>query len=386
MRSKYDMKRKIIRVSTIPMSLDLLLKGQLKMLAEHYEVVAVSSPGPELQKVAEREGVRTVELPMERRISLWKDLVALGKMIRLFRKEKPDLVHSLTPKAGLLSMLAGWICRVPVRIHMFTGLVFPSATGWKQKLLILTDKLTCACATYVNPEGLGVKRDLERYHITRKPLHIIGNGNINGIDMAYYSRSEEVLEKVAAIREEGCFTFCFVGRMVGDKGINELVSAFKEVYAKHPEARLVLVGPFEEQLDPVLPETKEEILHHDGILFMGWQNDVRPFLAAADVFVFPSYREGFPNVVMQAGALELPCIVTDINGCNEIIISGENGVIIPPKDKEALQAAMLQLMEQTDMRERLAANARRMVEERYEQQWLWKEIAKTYEELLNIEH
>lgn len=378
--------KKVLRISTIPLSLDILLKGQLKMLAEHYEVVAVSSPGPELQKVAEREGVRTVELPMERRISLWKDLVALIRMIRLFRKEKPDMVHSLTPKAGLLSMLAGWICRVPVRMHLFTGLVFPSTTGWKQKLLILTDKLTCACATYVNPEGLGVKRDLERYHITSKPLHIIGNGNINGIDMVYYSRSEEVLEKAAAIREEGSFTFCFVGRMVGDKGINELVSAFKEVYSKHPEARLVLVGPFEEQLDPVLPETKEEILHHAGIRFMGWQNDVRPFLAAADVFVFPSYREGFPNVVMQAGAFDLPCIVTDINGCNEIIVPDENGVIIPPKDKETLQAAMLRLMEHPEEREHLAGNTRRMIEERYEQQRLWKEIAKTYEVLLNIEH
>lgn len=378
--------KKVLRISTIPLSLDILLKGQLKMLAEHYEVVAVSSPGPELQKVAEREGVRTVELPMERRISLWKDLVALIRMIRLFRKEKPDMVHSLTPKAGLLSMLAGWICRVPVRMHLFTGLVFPSTTGWKQKLLILTDKLTCACATYVNPEGLGVKRDLERYHITHKPLHIIGNGNINGIDMVYYSRSAihtppSLCDTPSIIEGEKCFTFCFVGRMVGDKGINELVSAFKEVYAKHPEARLVLVGPFEEQLDPVLPETKEAILHHEGIRFMGWQNDVRPFLVAADVFVFPSYREGFPNVVMQAGAFDLPCIVTDINGCNEIIVPGENGVIIPPKDKEALHAAMLRLMEHPEERERLAGNARRMIEERYEQQRLWGEILKVYKGL-----
>lgn len=375
--------KKILRISTIPLSLDILLKGQLKMLAEHYEVVAVSSPGPELQKVAEREGVRTVELPMERRISLWKDLVALIRMIRLFRKEKPDLVHSLTPKAGLLSMLAGWICRVPVRIHMFTGLVFPSVTGWKQKLLILTDKLTCACATYVNPEGLGVKRDLERFHITRKPLHIIGNGNINGIDMAHYSRTDEVMQQAVAYREAGCFTFCFVGRMVGDKGINELVSAFKEVYAKHPEARLILVGPFEEQLDPVLPETKEAILQHEAIRFMDWQDDVRPFLASADVFVFPSYREGFPNVVLQAGAMDLPCIVTDINGCNEIIIDGENGIIIPPKDRQALLAAMLRFMEHPEERKRMAGNARRMIEERYEQKQLWKELLRTYEELLN---
>ena len=170
------------------------------MLAEHYEVVAVSSPGPELQKVAEREGVRTVELPMERRISLWKDLKSLVGMIRLIRRERPDMIHSLTPKAGLLSMVAGWLCGVPVRMHTFTGLVFPTTTGWKQKLLILTVRITCACATYVNPEGLGVKRDMERYHTTNKPLNIIGNGNISGIDMAYFSRSEEVLEKAADYR------------------------------------------------------------------------------------------------------------------------------------------------------------------------------------------
>ncbi|MDO4186112.1 MAG: glycosyltransferase family 4 protein [Bacteroidales bacterium] len=373
--------KKVLRISTIPLSLDILLKGQLRMLAEHYEVVAVSSPGPELQKVAEREGVRTVALPMERRISLWKDLKSLVGMIRLIRKERPDMIHSLTPKAGLLSMLAGWLCGVPVRMHTFTGLVFPTTTGWKQKLLILTDRITCACATYVNPEGLGVKRDMERYHITNKPLHIIGSGNISGIDMAYFSRSEEVLEKAADYRDEKRFTFCFVGRMVGDKGINELVCAFREIYEKHPEVRLVLVGPFEEKLDPVLPETKEQILHHPGIRFMDWQSDVRPFLAASDVFVFPSYREGFPNVVIQAGAFDLPCIVTDINGSNEIIVHGENGVIIPPRDKEALQTAMLRMIEHPEERLRLAQNARRMIAERYEQKQLWRALLNVYESL-----
>lgn len=373
-------KKKVLRVSTIPLSLNLLLKGQLKMLNEEYEVVAVSSPGEDLEAVAEREGVRTVELPMERRISLFKDIRSLWAMIKLIRKEKPWMVYSLTPKAGLVTMIAGKLCGVPVRVHMFTGLVFPTATGLKRQILMFTDRLTCFCATVVNPEGEGVKRDLERYHISSKPLTIIGNGNINGLDMDFYDRTPEVLEKGKAYQKEGTTTYCFVGRIVGDKGINELVSAFKRLHAEHPATRLLLVGPFEDNLDPVSEETRATIETLSAIEAVGWQSDVRPFLAASDVFVFPSYREGFPNVVMQAGALGLPSIVTDINGSNEIIRNGENGVIIPSKDEEALYQTLKDTLENPDKWKTIAANARESIARRYEQQMLWKEIKKFYKQ------
>lgn len=373
-------KKKVLRVSTIPLSLNLLLKGQLKMLNEEYEVVAVSSPGEDLKMVEEREGVRVVELPMERRISLFKDIRSLWAMIKLIRKEKPWMVYSLTPKAGLVTMIAGKLCGVPVRVHMFTGLVFPTATGLKRQILMFTDRLTCFCATVVNPEGEGVKRDLKRYHISSKPLTIIGNGNINGLDMDFYDRTPEVLEKAKAYQKEGTTTYCFVGRIVGDKGINELVAAFKRLHAEHPATRLLLVGPFEDNLDPVSEETRNTIETLSAIEAVGWQTDVRPFLAASDVFVFPSYREGFPNVVMQAGALGLPCIVTDINGSNEIIRNGENGVIIPSKDEEALYQTLKDTLENPDKWKTIAANARESIARRYEQQMLWKEIKKFYKQ------
>lgn len=373
-------KKKVLRVSTIPLSLNLLLKGQLKMLNEEYEVVAVSSPGEDLKMVEEREGVRVVELPMERRISLFKDIHSLWAMIKLIRKEKPWMVYSLTPKAGLVTMIAGKLCGVPVRVHMFTGLVFPTATGLKRQILMFTDRLTCFCATVVNPEGEGVKRDLERYHISSKPLTIIGNGNINGLDMEFYDRTPEVLERAKAYQKEGTTTYCFVGRIVGDKGINELVSAFKRLHAEHPATRLLLVGPFEDNLDPVSEETRNTIETLSAIEAVGWQSDVRPFLAASDVFVFPSYREGFPNVVMQAGALGLPSIVTDINGSNEIIRNGENGVIIPSKDEEALYQTLKDTLENPDKWKTIAANARESIARRYEQQMLWKEIKKFYKQ------
>ena len=374
------MKKKVIRISTIPMSLDVLLQGQLRMLAEHYEVVGVSSPGADLEKVEKREGIRTLDVPMERKIAPFKDLVSLIRLIRLFHREKPWMVHSITPKAGLLAMMAAWICRVPVRVHLFTGLVFPTTTGLRQKILMATDKLTCACATRVIPEGKGVKRDLEQFNITSKPLEIIGNGNINGIDLDYFARTTEVEEKAQAYRKKDTTTFCFVGRMVRDKGINELVAAFEKLYQTHPDTRLLLVGPFEDALDPVLPETKRMIEQHAAIEWMGWQKDIRPFLAASDVFVFPSYREGFPNVVIQAGAMELPCLVTDINGCNEIIEEGVNGCIIPSQDQQALYEAMEKLLD-TELRETLRQQARPQIANRYERKVLWKELLQFYRSL-----
>lgn len=374
------MKKKSIRISTIPMSLDILLQGQLRMLSEHYEVVAVSSPGKDLEKVEKREGVRTVAVPMERQISPIRDLVSLFRLIRLFHREKPWMVHSLTPKAGLLAMIAAWICRVPIRIHSFTGLVFPTASGLKQKILIATDSITCACATTVLPEGKGVQKDLERFRITSKPLNIIGNGNINGIDLEFFDQTPAILEQAEKYRKEEVLTFCFVGRIVRDKGINELVSAFQRLHQTYPNTRLVLVGPFEEQLDPVLPETRQAIEQQAAIEWMGWQDDIRPFLAASEVFVFPSYREGFPNVVLQAGAMGLPCIVTDINGSNEIISEGINGCIIPSQNEQALYEAMEKMLN-LEERQKLAQQARPQIANRYERKALWKELLKFYRSL-----
>lgn len=351
------------------------------MLNEDYEMVAVSSPGKDLEEVGAREGVRTVGIRMERRISPIQDLKSLFALIKLIRKEKPWMVHTMTPKAGLLGMLAARICGVPVRLHLFTGLVFPTSTGLKRRLLMATDKLTCACATFINPEGEGVKRDLERFGITHKELHIVGNGNINGIDMTYFDRTEEVMKKAESIREKDCITFCFVGRIVGDKGMNELAEAFARLEKEFPSCRLLLVGDFEEKLDPVSPETKRMFLENSRVTFAGWQQDIRPYLAASDIFVFPSYREGFPNVVLQAGAMGLPSIVTDINGSSEIIRDGVNGVIIPPRDTEALWKAMRNMLTDEAARRKMAANARNLIGSRYDRMFLWQELKKTYKSL-----
>lgn len=387
------MSLKIIRTTTLGTSLYTFCEGILSDLRKKgYEVVAISSPDSDFEALREREGVRTIAIPMERRMAPFKDLVALFRLIHVFFKEKPDMVHSMTPKAGLLCMIASWLVRVPVRVHTFTGLVFPTAKGMTRRLLMTTDRLTCSCATHVIPEGQGVMNDLKNYGITSKQMKVLGYGNVMGVDMKRFSRRPEVMEKVALLQKEGVFTFVFVGRIVGDKGINELVQAFTALLAQDDarKFRLILVGRFEEKLDPISSDTKQTIESTPEIEAVGprYGDDLLAWYAASDCFVFPSYREGFPNTVLEAGALGLPSIVTDINGSREIIIpfdknhKGATGLIIPSHDAEALQDAMTWMITHDEERKRMAANARPSIESRFEQRFVRQCLYDYYDEIL----
>ncbi len=373
---------KIIRACTVSQSVGFFV-GLIPELQEMgFEVVAVSSDGPELERVRAAGG-KTVVVEMQRHISPLKDLRSLWRMIKVFRKEKPAMVHSMTPKAGLLCMMAAWLTRVPVRVHTFTGLVFPTSTGLKRRILMATDWLTCACATHIIPEGEGVKRDLLSNGITKKPIHVLGYGNVMGIDLKRFDpENPEVAEAARPLRKIGVFTFIFIGRIVRDKGINELVEAFSRLYKERQDIRLLLVGPAEDNLDPVSAETKEIIRTCKGIEAVGSQKDVRPWLAASDCLVFPSYREGFPNVVIEAGAMGLPSIVTDINGSREIIIEGKNGTIVPSRDAEVLYSAMKRMATDQSWRESLAANARSLIASRFEQSYVRQCLKDFYDEIL----
>ena len=240
--------KKIIRAATIGMSLNIFCKGLLTELVDDgYDVVALSTPDKDLKELGEREGVKTIGVNMERHVSPWKDFISLERLIKVLRKEKPDMVHSMTPKAGLLCMVAAWWANVPLRVHTFTGLVWPTTEGLMRQILILTDKLTCACATHVIPEGEGVKSDLERC-ITKKPMRVLGFGNVKGIDLNDWKREREKQP-----HSDDSLIFVFVGRIVRDKGLNELVPAFVRLHDLYPKVKLILVGPYEENLDPIMP-------------------------------------------------------------------------------------------------------------------------------------
>ena len=278
------------------------------------------------------------------------------------------------------------------------------ATGTKRKVLDFVEKVTYASATKVYPNSKGLYDFIVANRLTSpEKLKVIGNGSSNGIDTNFFSLDQVPLEKQTELKKEwnitpNDFVFVFVGRLVGDKGINELVQAFQNLETRNQESetlisspkslvsskipKLLLVGPLESELDPLKEETLKEITTNPNIIRVGFQKDVRPFFAIANALVFPSYREGFPNVVMQAGAMELPSIVSDINGCNEIIIEGENGTIIPVKDSDAVYNAMLRFIEDEPYYEKLKANARKMIQDRYEQQVVWDALLEEYNTLL----
>lgn len=379
-------KPKLIRTSTIAASLNILLKGQLAFLNKHYEVVAVSGGDAHLEALRVREHVRVAEVTINRSISPVKDVVSLIELFFLFRKEKPQIVHSITPKAGLLSMIAAYFAGVPFRIHTFTGLIFPYKTGFMHSLLLFMDKVLCGFATHIYPEGEGVKQDLITYKVTSKPLTVLANGNVNGIDLSYFDPQQVVEDQKQSLKalleiKISEFVFVYVGRLVGDKGINELITAFVDLQKENSYCKLLLVGDYEKDLDPLNSHIMTQIENNQNIISVGFQQDIRPYLSISDVFVFPSYREGFPNVVLQACAMELPCIVTDISGSNEIIKEYYNGLIVPVKNSNLLFQKMKLLLDDPALRLLLASNTRNNVVKKYEQRTVWNALIEEYNKL-----
>ena len=385
--------KKLIRITTVPVSFKVLLKGQLRFMASNgFDVKGVSSEGEELKEVRENEGIVMEAINMSRKITPFQDLKSLWEMWNFLRKEKPQIVHTHTPKAGIIGMLAARLAGVPHRLHTVAGLPLMEATGIKRKILNFVEKLTYSSATRVYPNSKGLYDFILQNNFTQSnKLKIIANGSSNGINTAFFSPAQvSEIEKVA-LREKlnihsDDFVFVFVGRIVSDKGINELIKAFSELQAAGNNEltgiKLLLVGGLESDLDPLNPETLAEINQNRDIISVGFQQDVRPFFAISDALAFPSYREGFPNVVMQAGAMGLPSIVSDINGCNEIIVEGENGLIIPSKNVEKLKEKMLTLARDKNLYTKLKENSRRMIEGRYEQSMVWKALLEEYEGLL----
>ena len=385
-------KKKIIRMTTIPGSMRGLLQNQLRFMKEHgYEMVAVSSDDPCFEDMLHEQGdIRGIKVNMERHISLIKDIKALWKLIKIFRKEKPFIVHTHTPKAGLLGMMAAKFTGVPNRLHTTAGLPLLVYGGFKRKILNLMERLTNACATQVFPNSFNMMKIMEDLKLCKKKkMQVIGNGSSNGIDTKHFSvektvadtgNTREEMREILGIKDDD-FAFVFVGRVVKDKGINELVNCMRRLVPQHNNCRLIMVGAYEANLDPIAPENVEFFKNDKSAIFMGWQKDVRPFMMAADALVFPSYREGFPNVVMQAGAMGLPSIVTDINGCNEIVEDGKNGRIIPSQNEDEFHDMMEWFMSHPHEVKEMADNARDMIVSRYDRQLIWQEILKVYNSL-----
>lgn len=395
--------KKLVRITSVPVSLDKLLGKQLSYMNSYFDVCVVSSDNNALEKVAKKYGVRHHAVEMSRKISPLKDLKSIWNMYLFLKNEKPEMVHSHTPKAGLVGMTAAYFARVPIRMHTVAGLPLLEEQGVKRMILNLVEKFTYSLATKVYPNSFKLKNIiLDAKFCSASKLKVIANGSSNGVDLEHFNgkhyseTQQEELRKSLDISDKD-FIYIYVGRLVKDKGVNELVTAFKHVFQKYVNGqknvnhknlnffvkmpKLLLVGNYESHLDPLNRATLEEINNNPNIVFIDYQEDVRPFYKISDCLVLPSYREGFPNVVLQALAMNLPAIVSDINGCNELISHAKNGLIVPAKNAKELEIKMLLLLGDAVICENFRENCRPIVM-KYDQQFLWKELHQVYDTAL----
>lgn len=380
--------KKLVRITTIPLSLEKLLEDQPQYFAQFYDVTLISSDQERLECLGKAQRVATHAIPLTRTISPFHDLRCLYQMVRFFKREKPDIVHTHTPKAGIIGMLAAYMARVPVKMHTVAGLPLMEAKGFKRRLLMAVEKITYRCADWVYPNAQGLLSFIEEHQMcSSSKIKILGKGSSNGIDTAFFDpiqipKAETNTLKANLEIAPQDFVFSFVGRLVGDKGVNELVEAFVLLSEQYPNIKLLLVGPEEKALDPLNRETTKHISAHPSIISVGYQNDIRPYLAVSDCFVFPSYREGFPNVVLQAAAMEVPCIVSNINGCNEIIQDQKNGWWVPPKSVTPLVQTMEEALTNSVKRKAFKKQLRPQIIAHYGRQHFWELLKKEYQSQL----
>ena len=372
---------RLLRITTVSISLRVLLRGQLEFMTENgIEVLAVSAPGPDVKQL--RVPFRAVG--MTRAITPVRDLFALIQLMIIMIRFKPDVVHTHTPKAGLLGMLAAWFCRIPVRIHTIGGIPWLEFRGFKRRLLKWLEVLTIRVSTDTLINSFNLRTILKsELPSIKDEIKVIGKGSTNGIDSKYFSSTPELKAAADQLRiklgiSEGDKVFCFVGRLSLHKGITELVTAFDHIRQSYSGVHLLLVGYFDNERESLSPKLELRIKRGDGITVTGLVDDVRPWLTASDVLVFPTYREGFPNVLMQAGCLGVPIIASDINGCNEILSGNSFGTLIPPKDTKALTAAMESFLQNPDSFKNKAAQLRSYIIGNFDQALIWQELLNFY--------
>ncbi|MBK5271347.1 MAG: glycosyltransferase [Bacteroidia bacterium] len=381
---------KLIRITTAPLSLKYLLFNQMRYMKENgFDVIMVSSEGKEWPDLIKNEGCEHRIVHMTRKMTPFTDLKSLWQLYRLFKKEKPDIVHSHTPKAGLLAMLAAKLAGIKIRIHTIAGLRFMTATGMKRKILVYMEKLTGKKAQYVWPNSNSLLNYISKNKlVNEKKLQVIGHGSSNGVDLNRFSAPALKPEKLNEIKkllhyDESCFYILNMGRIVKDKGIDEVLKSFEIVNQNNPKLKLIVLGVFEDDLDPISDETRTMLKSHPAITHIDWSDDVEYFMHLSHLLVHASYREGFPNTLLQAGAMNCPIICTAIAGSIDIVTNKETGLLFQPGNADDLLEKLKYALAHSEEMRGYAVNLRKKIEKYFSQQYLHACLKEKYIELLN---
>lgn len=354
---------RICRVATVPFFVAHHLKSQIKATAAAgHEVVIVSSSGPQLMQLVKELGVQAHPILIRRTMSPVSDLRSLIALYRYFSKARFDIVHSTTPKAGLLSAIAAFLARVPIRLHTFTGQPWVHLVGplrWFAKngdRVILRLNTKCYAdshsqAAFLASQGIGASGEIS----------VLGKGSLGGVDLTQFNPDVWRAQRVKIVEEmkipSGAKIITYIGRVTNDKGISELVTAFRQLIIRGMDVYLLLVGPFEPERDPLPDEIEEQIRQEPRIKVVGYSTEPERYLSISDVFCLPSYREGFGNVVIEAAAMGVPAVATRIVGLVDSVVDGETGILVPPRDVEALTEALFRMLSDESLRMRMGRAA-----------------------------
>lgn len=382
---------KLVQVTTVPMTIEYFLRGQIGYMKERgFEVIAVSSPGEALDRVAAREGIEVVAIPMERGVSVRSDLKALVDLFRLFRRIRPAIVHASTGKAGPLGIMAAVLARVPVKVYGLRGLMVDRRAGLAQLKVKILEWVTCLCADRV----IAVSRSIADYMIreglcSAGKIEIPADGSSNGVDAVNRFNPRKVTPALAGSFREKCgiprdgLVIGFVGRLVAGKGISELAQAWAAIRKKHQDVILFLAGSPESQ-DPV-PDSVLHALRTDKRVIMAdsVSNEEMPlFYSNVDLVVLPTYSEGLPNVLLEAGAMEVPAVATTVTGCLDAVQDGITGILVPPRDAGSLAAAVESYLNDPELRALHGKAARTRVMEKFPPERIWEALHEEYRKLL----
>ena len=377
---------KILHVVNIYFVIPYFLGNQLKFFKDKgYEEHIICSPSDEMENYAKKMGYKYEMFPIERKISPISDLKAVWKTLRYIHNNKINVVCGHTPKGGLIAMMAAWLARCKVRVYFRHGLVYETSKGIKRLLLINIDRLASKFATKVVCVSSSVlKKSIEDKLAPASKQIILGPGTCNGINtQRFLPLSNEMRCRYVNLRQkynicENDFVIGFVGRMVKDKGIIELIEAFKSLYANQSNIKLLLVGMLEKR-DALPTDVVDTIQHHSNIIHTGYvdYNSIEFYYDLMNVYVLPSYREGFPTSVLEASAMQLPVITTHATGCVDAIVDGITGIAVN-NDSRELQQALIKLYSDANLCRRLGENGRKMVVENFDEKKIWQYIEKLY--------
>lgn len=373
-------------MATIGKSIQVLYRGRLEYFrSQDFEITVVCAPS-ELDEAIRARGVQLFTAPLTRAITPLTDFRALWRLFRFLRRERFDIVEVSTPKAALLGSIAARLAGVQTVVHLLQGLAYEGKKGMEGWLIRTSTKIPCRLAHQTLSVSPSVRHEiLAAGFCDPQRIHVLGFGTVNGIELDRFKSHGSPAG--AAIRAkhnipDSATVIGFVGRMVRDKGIEELISAFDAVHRKHPDAVLLIVGDYEAR-DCPSTETMEMISKHPAIRHVGWQDDVPPFLAAMDIFVLPTYREGLPTVLLEAAAAGLPTVTTNVTGARDAIVDGVTGLRIPAREVDALCDALARLIGDVDLRKQLGQAGRDWVTRHFEQHEVWQRQVSFYRQLLS---